>query len=174
MNDNKVTIVGLLFLVLCLGLIGGIYYLDGHIRELREEYNELERRRVNLEQDRRSLQDQINVFNNAFRVLRDYNVRAATSEMDFYAQVQNVIDPYIMSNELIITSARQNPIRDGRGSQALTLRGDYYAFLRVLAAWRNLQTTVRIAQLSVTASRTPTITGEVQADVVLEAIISPN
>ena len=61
MNDNKVAIIGVLFLMLCLGLAGGIYYLDGQLRELREQYDILEQRRVNLDQDRRGLLEEITV-----------------------------------------------------------------------------------------------------------------
>jgi hypothetical protein len=44
--------------------------------------------------------------------------------------------------------------------------------MKILADWRNLTTTVRVSQLSMTASKTPETRGEVQADVVLEAIVS--
>ena len=172
MNDNKVMFVGIGFLALCLGLAWGIYFLDGQIRELKDEYDELEQRRANLTQDRDGLREQITVFKNAFSALEAYNVRATPNEMDFYAQVQSEVDPYIRRNEVIIITSRQSGIRDGRTSISLTLRGDYYSFMKILAAWRNLATTVRVSQLSMTASRAPQVRGEVQADVVLEAIVA--
>ena len=89
--------------------------------------------------------------------------------MDFYAQVQGKIQE---NHEVSIITARQMGIRDGRTSISLTLRGDYYSFLRILAGWRNLYTTVRVSQLSMSASRNPQVRGEIQADVVLEAIVS--
>ena len=171
MNDNKVTIVGVCFLALCLGLMGGIFFLDGQLRILKEQYDDLEQSRANLEQDKNSLLDQIRVFKEAFAELETYNVRPAANDMDFYSQVQMEIDPYIRNNEVIIITSRQHGIRDGRTSISLTLRGDYYSFMRILAAWRNLHTTVRVSELSISASRTPQTSGEVLADIVLEAII---
>ena len=58
MNDNKVTIIGFLFFLLCAALIGGVYFLNGRYMELQGQYNELEQRRVDLEQTTRSLQEQ--------------------------------------------------------------------------------------------------------------------
>jgi hypothetical protein len=172
MNDNKVTFVGIGFLALCLALAWGIYFLDGQLRILKDEYDELEQRRANLEQDKNGLIAEITVFKNAFSVLEDYNVRAASNDMDFYSQVQLEIDPYIRQNDVIIMSSKQNGIKDGRSSIYLKLRGDYYSFMKILAAWRNLHTTVRVSQLSMTASKNPQTSGEIQADVVLEAIVS--
>ena len=174
MNDNKVTLVGILFLALCLGLIGGVYFLDGQLKMLKEQYDELEQSRANMEQDKAGLLEQIRVFKEAFLSLEAYNVRASPNDMDFYAQVQQEIDPYIRNNEVVIVTSRQNGIRDGRSSISLTLRGNYYSFMKILAAWRNLHTTVRVSQLSMTASRSPRTLGEIQADVVVEAIVSAN
>ena len=172
MNDNKVTFVGIGFLVLCIALIGGVYFLNEELKMLKEQYNELEQRRVNLDQDRNGLREQIKVFNDAFKILEAYNVRATSSDMDFYSQVQQKIQENQRNNEISIITQRQNGVKDGRSSIALTLRGDYYSFMKILAGWRNLTTTVRVSQLSMTASKTPQTSGEVQADVVLEAIVS--
>ena len=173
MNDSKVTFVGIGFLVLCIALIGGVYFLNEELKTLKEQYNGLEDRRVNLEQDRNGLREQIKVFNDAFKILEGYNVRATSNDMDFYSQVQNKIQENQRNNEISIITQRQNGVnKDGRSSIALTLRGDYYSFLRILAGWRNLTTTVRVSQLSITASKTPQTSGEVQADVVLEAIVT--
>jgi len=169
MNDNKVTIIGICFLAFCLSLAWGIYYLDGNFKMLREQYDDLEQRRVNLEQDTKGLLEQIALFKKAFTDLEAYNVRATSNDMDFYSQVQEKIQENSAVN--IITS-RQNGIRDGRSSISLTLRGDYYSFMKILAGWRNLHTTVRVSQLSMTTSRNPQTRGEIQADVVLEAIVS--
>ena len=172
MKDNKVTFVGIGFLLLCLGLAWGVYFLDGELRLLKDQHDELDRRRANLEQDRHRLREQITVFKNAFTALEEFNVRATPNDMDFYAQVQSEVDPFIRRNEVVIVSQRQNGIRDGRTSISMTLRGDYYSFMKILAAWRNLTTTVRVSQLSMSASRNPQTMGEIQADVVVEAIIA--
>jgi hypothetical protein len=168
-TDNKVTIVGFLFLVLCLGLVGGVYYIDGRVRELRSEHDMLDQTRANMERDRINLQNQIRVFNDAFRDLEEYNVRAAYNVGNFRGRIQQEID----RNEIIVISGREGAINnEGRATHSLTLRGDYYAFMRMLAAWRNLDITVRVSSLSVAASRSPQIHGEIQADVILEAIIA--
>ena len=166
--NNKVTFVGICFLALCIGLAGGIYFLDGQLKMLKEQYDDLEQRRANLEQDRNGLREQITVFKNAFASLEAYNVRATSNDMDFYSQVQQKVQE---NSDMTIRTQRQNGVKDGRSSISLTLRGDYYSFMKVLAGWRNLPITVRVSQLSVTTPRNPQV-GEIQADVVLEAIVT--
>jgi len=174
MNDSKVTVIGVLFLLLCLGLVGGIWYLDGQLRELRQEYNTLDQNRANLQRDVANLREQIGVFNDAFQTLEGYNVSAAENEMHFLTQVQQVIDPYIWSEQIIVVGSSQGGVdaTTRRATQSFTLRGDYYAFKRILAAWRNVEVTVRVSALSMMASRNPQMYGEIQADVTLEAIVN--
>jgi len=173
MNDSKVTVIGFLFLVLCLGLVGGIWYLDGQLRGLRQERDSQEQIRANLVRDSSNLDDQIRVFTESFGTLYGYNVRAAENEMAFLAQVQQAVDPHIWANDIVMISSRQGGVNAaGRATLSLTLRGDYYTFMRILAAWRNVEVTVRVSALSMIASRTPQVRGEIQADVTLEAIIA--
>jgi hypothetical protein len=54
----------------------------------------------------------------------------------------------------------------------MTLKGDYYALMQVLANWRNTPTTVRVAALTVTAPRVSDAREDVQADVTVEAIVA--
>ena len=174
MNDSKVKLIGILFFLLCLGIIGAIWYVDRELRASREQFDELEQSRANLERDRNALREQIDVFNAAFRNLEGHNVRPAASDMDFLSEAQMVVNPRINNNEIVIITQRQHGVRDGRTSISLTLRGNYYSFMEILAGWRNLHTTARVAELSMSSSRTPQpqIRGEIQADVVLEAIIA--
>jgi len=169
MNDNKVTIIGILFFALCIGLGAGIYFLDRELKELKGQYDNLERRRTSLEQDAAGLKEQISVFNKSFERLEAYNVRATSSDISFKDQIQEKIDEH---RDVITTVRSSQSTGDGRSIISMTLRGDYYSFMKILAGWRNLPTTVRVSQLSMTASKTPQTSGEVQADVVLEAIIS--
>ena len=168
MNDNKVTVIGGCFFVLCAVLAWWIFHLNGQLVELKEEYTSLEERKVNLEQDTAGLNAQIRVFKQSFETLEKFNVRATPNELDFYSQVQQKIQ----DSDVSIIAVTPNGTNNGRSSISLTLRGDYYSFMKILAAWRNLTTTVRVSQLSMTASRTPQTRGEIQADVVLEAIVS--
>ena len=169
MNDNKVTIIGFLFFLLCAALIGGIYFLNGRYMVLQEQYNELEQRRVDLEQTTRSLQEQKRIYTAAFDTLRNYKVNVASDDMGFYSEVQQTVQ----ASEVNILSTRQQGVnKEGRSTIVLTLRGDYYSFMRVLADWRNLPVTVRVANMTVTASKTPETRGEIQADVSVEAIVS--
>ena len=48
MKDNKVTVLTLLFFLLCASLIGGVWFLDKRVRDLQEQYDEVEQRRVDL------------------------------------------------------------------------------------------------------------------------------
>ena len=168
MNDNKVTLLGFLFFLLCASLIGGVYFLNGKLVELQAQYDELEQRKVDLDQTTTSLMNQKQVFNNAFNILENYKVNVASSDMAFYAEVQQVVQ----SSDVNILSTRQMGVANGRSSIVMTLRGDYYSFMRVLADWRNLPITARVAAMTVTASKTPETRGEVQADVTVEAIVS--
>lgn len=169
MNDNKVTIIGFLFFLFCAALIGGVYFLNGRFLELQGQYDELEQRRVNLEQTTKSLQEQKRIYTTAFNTLRDYKVNVASDDMGFYSEVQQTVQ----ASDVNILSTRQQGVnREGRSTIALTLRGDYYSFMQVLANWRNLPVTVRVANMTLTASKTPETRGEIQADVSIEAIVS--
>jgi hypothetical protein len=161
--------LGSLFFLICVLLIGGVDYLNGQLETLQTQYDELEQRKVNLEQDTATLMQQKKIFSDAFVALEDYQVNTASDDMGFYSVVQQAVQ----SSEINILSTRQPGVsNDGRSSIVLTLRGDYYSFMRVLANWRALPITVRVAGLTVTASKTPETQGEIQADVSVEAIVS--
>jgi hypothetical protein len=168
-NDNKVTILGSLFFLICILLIGGVYFLNGQLVVLQAQYDELEQRRVNLEQDTRILMEQKQIFSKAFAALQEYHVNVASDDMGFYSEVQQAVQ----TSGINILSTRQQAVPNtGRSSIVLTLKGDYYSFMQVLAKWRALPVTVRVAGLTVTASKTPETQGEIQADVSVEAIVS--
>ncbi|MDR1621073.1 MAG: hypothetical protein LBS00_01720 [Synergistaceae bacterium] len=168
MNNNKVALLGFSLFVVCAALVGGVYFLNGQLTQLHEEAVELEQRRGELAQATQSLMEQKTVFSNAFREFERYQVKVASNDMNFYSEVQGAVQ--VTGVNILSTQAR-GVSRDGRSSLALTLRGDYYSFTRVLANWRNLLTTVRVSAMGVTASRTPETRGEVQVDITVEAII---
>lgn len=177
MKDNKVTILVLVFSLVCLALLGGIYFMNERLKALQEEYNELEQRRVNLKDARDTLIAQRDVFQNAFKELEGYRVNVAENEMKFYEEVQQAVQ----NNGVNILSTRQQPVNQERiCTIALTLQGDYYNLMQVLAAWRNLPITVRIASFTVRGREQPRgrgnqaqpePTGRVEADVTVEAVI---
>ena len=169
MNDNKVTLLGIVFFLVCAALIGGVYTLNAELTRLHEEYTELEQRRGELQQTTQVLMDQKKVFTDAFRALDDYKVSVASSDMIFYSEVQGAVQN--TSGVEIVSSQQRGVSREGRSSLSLVLRGDYYNFAKVLAKWRNLTTTVRVSAMTVTASRTPETRGEVQVDITVAAII---
>jgi TRAP-type uncharacterized transport system substrate-binding protein len=168
-NDNKVTLLGALFFIFCAALIGGIFFLDSQLVQMQAEYDDLEQRRVDLTQTTKSLVEQKKVYMDAFAALESYRINIAPSDMGFYSEVQQVIQ----ANGLNILSTRQLGVsREGRSSIAMTLKGDYYALMQVLANWRNTPTTVRVAALTVTAPRASDAREDVQADVTVEAIVA--
>jgi hypothetical protein len=169
MNDNKVTLLGILFFVVCAVLLVGVYTLNGELTRLHEEYTELEQRRGELQQTTEMLMEQKKVFTEAFRALDAYKVSVASSDMIFYSEVQGAVQNTAAVE--ILSSQQRGVSRDGRSSLVLSLRGDYYKFTQVLAKWRNLLTTVRVSAMTVTASRTPETQGEVQVNITVEAII---
>ncbi|MDR1979462.1 MAG: hypothetical protein LBQ42_12075 [Synergistaceae bacterium] len=169
MNDNKVTLLSFFFFIVCAGLIGGVYFLNGQLTQMHEEYTELEQRRGELSQTMQSLMQQKKVFSDAFVSLENYKVNVADSDMIFYSEVQGAVQD--TSGVNILSTQQRGTSPDGRSSLALTLRGDYYSFTQVLANWRNLLTTVRVSAMTVTASRTSETRGEVQVDVTVQAIV---
>ena len=168
MNDNRVTIIGFLFFLVCAGFIGGIYFLDGKLSTLVEEYDRLNQQLVDLEQTTASLEAQKRIFLGAFETLEGYRINVASSDMSFYTDVQQVVQA---SDVNILSTRQQGVSREGRSSIALTLRGDYYSLMRVFAHWRKLPLTVRVSALTLMASKTAETRGEVQADVTVEAIV---
>lgn len=169
MNDNKITILGLIFFLFCAALIGGVYYINGQLTVAQEQYDELAQREANLMQTTQYLMDQKALYMSAFNVLDQYQIGVASSDLAFYAEVQQAAQARMVT---IITTRQQGISKEGVGSIALTLKGDYYSLMRVLADWRRLPITVRVSSMNIKSSRTPETQGEVEADVTLEAIIS--
>lgn len=176
MKDNKVTLLVFLSLLSCLALAGGLYWLSERVKEMQGQYDELEQRRVDLTEATASLMAQKKVFEDAFKDLENYQVNVASSEMAFYSEVQQAVQ----TNGVEILSTRQQGVdKEGLSTIAMTLRGDYYDMMQVLAAWRNLPMTVRVSTLSMrrTAQASgrdaaPAPTGRVDADMTVEAVIA--
>lgn len=179
MKDSKITIVALLFALLCLALIGGVYFLSDRLKNQHEEYDDLAQRKANLNADTNNLIQQKKVFTEAFAELSNYHVNPADGEVPFYSEVQQAVQ----NNSIEILSTRQQSRdKDGIGRVSMTLRGDYYNFMNVLAAWRNLPMTVRVATLTIRSDNTKSggrgsnaddsATGVIQADVTVEAVIA--
>ena len=179
MKNGNASLLLFLLLLICGGLIGGVWYLGQHLQELQGQYDELEQRRVDLVSATGSLMKQKKVFTDAFAQLDNYHVKAASSDMDFYSNVQQAVQ----DNSVEILSTRQQGVnQDGVGSIAMTLRGDYYDMMQVLAAWRNLPMTVRVANLTLRQSKDAPKSGSknapqeplgrVEADMTVEAIVS--
>ncbi|GHS97523.1 hypothetical protein AGMMS50276_17720 [Synergistales bacterium] len=173
--EKKVTSIALIFCLFCAALIGGVYYVGRRLTELQTEYDDLQQRKADLTQDTRSLMQQKKLFSDIFATLENYSVSSAPNEMTFYDEVRIAAQ----ENNVGILTTKQNGVdkRTGRSSIVLSLKGNYYSFLRTLADWRNLPTTVRVSSLVVTspaaANRDEVVDREsVQADVTLEAIIS--
>jgi len=175
MKDNKVAVLGLFFFLICAVLGGAVYYLGERLNELHAQADELEQQRVDLESATQALVAQKSVFTNAFKELENYSVNVAPNEMAFYSDVQQVVQ----NNAVEIMSTRQQGVNaEGVSAIAMTVRGEYYALMQVLAAWRNLPTTVRVSTLTLGAdkpeeSSSRALRGWVQADVTVEAIVAP-
>ena len=128
-----------------------------------------------MESATQALVAQKTVFTNAFKELENYSVNVALNEMAFYSDVQQVVQ----NNAVEIMSTRQQGVNaDGVSAIAMTVWGEYYALMQVLAAWRNLPTTVRVSTLTLgadksTGSSSEALRGWVQADVTVEAIVAP-
>lgn len=180
MKDSKVTVIALLFALFCFALIGGVYFLGEKLKTQHEEYDDLAQRKANLNADTNNLIQQKKVFTEAFAELSNYHVNPADGEVPFYSEVQQAVQ----NNSIEILSTRQQPRdKDSISRVSMTLRGDYYNFMNVLAAWRNLPMTVRVSTLTIRSdnaqsggrsgsSANDTPTGIIQADVTVEAVIA--
>ena len=174
MKGDKTAMLALFSFLFCALLGGAVYYLGDRLNELQAQNDELQQRKTDLSYTTQMLMAQKTVFTNAFKELENYRVNVAPSELAFYSDVQQVVQ----NNGVEILSSRQQGVNvDGVSSIALTMRGEYYALMRVLAAWRNLPTTVRVSSLSLTpdkpAGSSEETPGWVQADVTVEAIVAP-
>ena len=174
MKDNKVATLGLFLFLLCIVVGGIVYYLGNRLNELQVQADELQQQKVDLTTATQALIAQKTVFTNAFKDLENYHVNMAPSEMAFYTDVQQVVQ----NNAVEILSTRQQGVNaEGLSSIAMTVRGEYYALMQVLAAWRNLPTTVRVSGLVLGGDKpsgtSGPLRGWVQADVTVEAIVAP-
>ncbi|GHS86677.1 hypothetical protein AGMMS49957_05240 [Synergistales bacterium] len=172
--ERKITIIAVAFCLFCAALIGGVYYVNLRLTELQGEYDVLQQRRVDLNQNTKALMEQKKVFSEVFAQLENYKVNPASNDMAFYDEVRIAAENNGVN---ILTTKQMGVAKDGRSSIVLSLRGDYYSFLRTLADWRNISTTVRVAALTITAPRVDNKSDaraieSVQADVTLEAIIN--
>jgi hypothetical protein len=172
MKDNKVTLLGISFFLFCALLVGGTYFLDRRLTELQMEYDGLEQRRVDLNQMTRFLMDRKAVFSDAFSTLETYKINAAPSDVRFYEDVQQAVQ----ARNLHLLSTRElGGPPGGRSAMTLSVRGDYYSLMQVLADWRNTPTTMRVSAFSLASPRIPGPRGEIEANVTVEAIVSrPN
>lgn len=169
MNDNRVTMIGFLFFLFCAALAGGVFFLNNRYMALQEEYDALKQRRVDIEQTTSSLIEQKALYTSSFATLRNYRVNAASNDIAFYSEVQRAVQN---DNIEILSTRQQGTNREGRNTITMALKGDYYSFVKVLAEWRKLPVTVRVAAVDLSASKTPETRGEIQANVTVEAIVS--
>ncbi|GHV46555.1 hypothetical protein FACS1894204_08400 [Synergistales bacterium] len=169
--DRKVTGIAIVFCLFCAALIGGVYYVNLRLTELSGEYDTLQQRRVDLNQTTNALMEQKRIFLEVFAQLENYKVNPAKDEVAFYDEVRRAAEG---NNVDFLTIRQMGVAQDGRSSIVLTLKGNYYSFLRTLAGWRNLPMTVRVAALVITSnnSKEAAVRDLVQADVTLEAIIN--
>jgi hypothetical protein len=172
-KDKKATLLAVSFFLFCAALIGGIYFLDAKLVELQKEYDDLEQRKVDLNQTTRFLMDRKTVFSDAFAVLETYKINAAPSNVRFYEDVQQAVQG---QNLNLLSTRELGNAPGGRSAMALSVRGDYYSFMQVLADWRNTFTTMRLSAFSVEApsasDSSGAARGEIEAAVTLEAIVS--
>ena len=173
MKDNKIMFLGLLSFLFCALLGGTIYYLGNRLNDLQAQADELQQKNADLMSSTQALLEQKSVFTNAFKDLENYRVNTAPSELAFYSDVQQVVQ----NNEVGILSSRQQGVNaEGVSTIAMTMRGEYYALMQVLAAWRNLPTTVRVSALTLGPDKpigsSEGLQGWVQADVTVEAFVA--
>ena len=173
MKDNRILILGLLSFLFCALLSGTVYYLGGRLNDLHAQADDLQQKIVDMSGSTQTLMEQKVVFTNAFKDLEHYRVNAAPSELAFYSDVQQVVQ----NNGIEILSSRQQGVNEaGFSAIAMTVRGEYYALMQVLAAWRNLPTTVRVSALTLGPDKpigsSEGLQGWVQADVTVEAIVA--
>ena len=138
---RKDTILFLVLLLLCGGMLYGSYYFIDGIQNLRTEEKSLRTRARSVELKSAELTRQIEVFKRAIAQLERYQIQLPENEVGFYSWVQQEMDKNgVRSN--VVKPAGSSP---GRNAVQVEFQGPYYAFVRALSDWRTSQVALRVS-----------------------------
>lgn len=171
-RENKMTLLVFLSALLCIGIIFAVYHLSGRLEALQARSDALEQRIVNARADTEILMEQKRVFTDVLGKLDDenYHVKPARDETEFYTTLQEAARD---SGVAILSTRQQGVNQNGISTMTFSLQGEYYSMLRLLAAWRDLPMTVRVANLTLRrAGQGLSDLNRIVADTTVETVFS--
>lgn len=166
-TDNKPLIFVVIFFVLCLMLIGGVWYSLYSLSTYREEYDLLASERDSFSSSMESLKakkaalEQINSINFT-------HSEKASDTLEFYSNVKDAADKNNIEMLSMTAAQAQNSSEQSGSVLTIKMRGGYYDIAKLFADWRKMPFASRVRSLRLTRDK---INPEeaVEADIVLEA-----
>lgn len=151
-------------ILLIAALVGGTYYMNDRLSQLREQKESLSSQIAVLQSDTDSLLARKQVYTEAFAELERLRVGdgEAGTGLDFYSEAQRAIR---RGGSRIISNSPQAPA-GGVIKMGMSFTGDYYSALRSLAELRALRNAVRVVSLQLSPVQP---VGDVQLNITLEA-----
>ena len=163
MSKNIYLIFTAAFFVLCVLLIGGVWWSISELRKYREEYDLLEEERTSSQRMMDSMQSK-NIDLEQITGLNIDNAGLAQDAVEFYSKVRQAIE----KNNVEVISMNAGSNNDS--ILTLQLKGSYYALARTFAEWRLMPFASRINSLKIKRdANSPT--EYISAQVTLEAMM---
>ncbi len=159
---KSLAIAGIFFAIVA-AIVFGAFFSERNLDSMRDEYNNLENRRVQLQSRISTLKQQNNALADITtdKFIHAQALQSQNGLVDFYSQVQKVFSD--RNIEIISTRQQENSI-------ILNLQGDYYALMATLADLRSMQTPSKINSMNIRRNQShPSL---IAADMILEALIA--
>ena len=163
MNKNIYLFFVGAFFVVCLSLIGGVWWSIHELRAVREEYDMLEEERANSQRMMANMQSK-NLDLQQITGLNIENGGTAHDAVDFYSNVREAIE----NNDVEILSMSSN--ENSQNLLSLHVQGSYYALARMFADFRVMPFASRVNSLVIKRDNNSP-TSNVEADLVIEAMM---
>ena len=166
-TDNKPLIFVVIFFILCLSLIGGVWYSLYALSTYREEYDLLASERDSFSSNMERLKakkaalEQINSINFT-------HSEKASDTLEFYSRVRDAADKNHVEMISMTATQAQNISEQSGSVLTIKMRGGYYDLAKVFADWRQMPFASRVKSLRLARDKTDPEEA-VEADIVLEA-----
>ena len=169
--DSKILLILSLSAAVGLALFAGSYGLERQLESLKSEYAALEHEHKALVKEMGQLMEQKRLLSAGLDDLEKYSPAAPLNRLELYSGLQRAAKE--SSIEVLSTRWDGDLLPQQRASVVImVLRGDYYDMMRLLAAWRTLPVSCRIAGLMIRPGVAENAQGTIEAEVTLEALLS--
>ena len=169
-TDNKPLIFVAIFFILCLILIGGVWYSLYVLSSYREEYDLLASERDSFSSNMERLRAKRNALEQINSINFTHSEKAADT-LEFYSRVKDAADKNnieMLSMNAAQTQNSQNDSKQSGSVLTIKMRGGYYDIAKVFADWRQMPFASRVKSLRLTRDKIDPEEA-VEADIVLEA-----